>query len=315
MKQRIILAGGSGFLGRALGPILLAKNYEVVVLSRQPAHESGGIRYVTWDGRKIGRWAEVLDNAKAIVNLTGKSVNCRYTSENRREIIESRVDSVRVLGEAIKQCGKPPEVFVQSGSLAIYGNAGDQWRDESSPHGTGFSVDVCERWEKAFDALDLPQTRKSLFRIAFVLARGEGALKILARLTKWFLGGRVGSGRQFISWIHIADLNQMFLWAIERNNISGVFNATSPNPVTNAQFMRELRRALNRPWSPPVPVPLVYIGAWLMRTEASLALSGWRCTPRHFLEQGFQFEFPELRPALSNICGTGRLQSGSTSNV
>src|SRR4029077_12746120 len=129
---------------------------------------------------------------------------------------------------------------------------------------------VCERWEKAFDALDLPQTRKVLLRISFVLARDEGALKILARLAKWFLSGRVSSGRQFISWIHIADLNQMFLWAIERNNISGVFNATSPNPVTNAQFMCELRQALNRPWSPPVPTPVAYVGAWLMRTEASL---------------------------------------------
>ena len=300
-RPRIILAGGSGFLGRALASALLAKNCEVVVLTRGPSKHSAGVCCVQWDGGKIDKWAELLNGAKAVVNLTGKSVNCRYTPENRREIIESRVNSVRVLGSAIKQCARPPEVFVQSGSLAVYGNSGNHWRDEGSPHGNGFSVSVCQQWEAVFNALDLPQTRRVLLRIAFVLARDEGALKVLSRLTRWFLGGRVGSGRQFISWIHIVDLNEMFLWAIERSDISGVFNATSPNPVANAEFMRELRRVLHRPWSPPIPVWATHIGAWLMRTEPSLALTGWRATPKRFLESGLKFRFPELRAALNKI--------------
>ena len=147
----------------------------------------------------------------------------------------------------------------------------------------------------------MPGMRKSILRIGFALGPDGGALEMLARLTRFFLGGTVGSGRQFTSWIHIADLNRMFLAAIERDDISGVFNATAPNPVTNAEFMREMRRALHRPWSPPVPALVAHIGSWLMRTEASLALGGRRCTPKHFLERGFEFEFPELRGALEDL--------------
>jgi uncharacterized protein (TIGR01777 family) len=298
---RIVLAGGSGFLGRSLSAVLVSKGYEVVVLGRAAAHETGPVRHAQWDGRALGEWAKFLDGATAVVNLTGKSVNCRYTPENKRRIIESRVDSVRVLGEAIAKCAKPPAAFVQAGSLAIYGDPGDRWCDESAPEGSGFSVDVCRRWENAFNAIDVLGMRKSILRIGFALGPDGGALAMLARLTRFFLGGTVGSGRQFTSWIHIADLNRMFLAAIERADISGVFNVTAPNPVTNAEFMREMRRALHRPWSPPVPALVAHIGSWFMRTEASLALGGRRCTPKHFLERGFEFEFPELRGGLQDL--------------
>lgn len=301
MKTRIILAGGSGFLGQSLSPVLLSKGYEVVVLARNPSQEVGAVRYMQWDGRRIDKWAELLDGAKAVVNLTGKSVNCRYSPANRREIISSRVDSVDALRGAIQNCARPPEAFVQAGSLAIYGDTGDRWCDENAPHGSGFGADVCRVWEEAFNEVDAPNMRKSLLRIGFALGPNGGILEFLARLTRWFLGGRVGSGRQFVSWIHVADLNRMVLWTIERDDIAGVFNATSPNPVTNAELMRELRRVVRRPWSPPVPPPIAQIGAWLMGTEATLALTGRRCTPKGFLERDFRFEFPELREALANI--------------
>jgi uncharacterized protein (TIGR01777 family) len=157
-----------------------------------------------------------------------------------------------------------PEAFVQAGSLAIYGNAGERWCDEEAPHGTGFPVEVCERWEEAFGQVNAPATRKSVLRIGFALGRGGGVIDFLARLTRWFLGGHVGNGRQFISWIHVADLNRMFMQCIEDAQLSGAYNATSPDPVTNAEFMRELRRVLRRPWSPPVPAPIAHLGAWLM---------------------------------------------------
>jgi uncharacterized protein (TIGR01777 family) len=301
MKTRIVLAGGSGFLGRSLATTLSSRDYEVLVLSRAPAPSQTPVRFVCWDGRTIGKWVELIDGAKAIVNFTGKSVNCCYSSSNRREIINSRVNSVRVLGEAISQCAQPPEAFVQAGSLAIYGNTGDRWCDEAATPGRGFGADVCRVWEQALAEIDAPATRKSILRIGFALGPGGGVLAFLARLTRWFLGGQVGSGRQFVSWIHAADLNRMFLWAIERGDIGGVFNASSPNPVTNAELMRELRRALHRPWSPPVPAMISHIGAWILGTEASLALTGRRCIPKRFLEKGFQFEFPDLRPALANI--------------
>ncbi|HZJ16833.1 MAG TPA: TIGR01777 family oxidoreductase [Chthoniobacteraceae bacterium] len=301
MKQKVILAGGSGFLGRSLSPVLFSRGYDVIVLGRGKPRRDGSVEHLQWDGKTLGAWAAGLDGAKAIVNFTGRMVNCRYTAENRREIMDSRVDSVRVLGEAIAQCSTPPEAFVQAGSLAIYGNAGERWCDEEAPHGTGFPVEVCERWEEAFGQVNAPATRKSVLRIGFALGRGGGVIDFLARLTRWFLGGHVGNGRQFISWIHVADLNRMFMQCIEDAQLSGAYNATSPDPVTNAEFMRELRRVLRRPWSPPVPAPIAHLGAWLMGTEASLALTGRRCTPRRFIQHGFTFEFPNLGDALADI--------------
>ena len=301
MKPRVVLAGGSGFLGQALARELVGKGYEAVVLSRGASRDSNGIRQFHWDGRTVGEWADSIDGARAIVNLTGRSVNCRHTPEHRREIMDSRVDSVRVLGEAMKRCARPPQVFIQASSLAIYGDPGDRWCDEDAPHADGFSEEVCKRWEAEFEKVDSPGLRKVIMRIGIVLDADKGALPVLARLTRFFFGGRVGHGRQYISWIHVADLTRMFVEAIERSDLSGVFNATGPEPVTNAEFMRELRRALHRPWSPPVPAWATRIGALFMRTEPSLALTGRRCRPRRFLESGFHFEFPELRRALADL--------------
>lgn len=301
MKPRVVLAGGSGFLGQALAKALLGKGYEVVILSRGHHREGGEIRQLHWDGKALGDWAQSIDGAKAIVNLTGRSVNCRHTPEHRREIMESRVHSVRVLGEAVASCDQPPEVWVQASSLAIYGDPGDRWCDEDAPQAEGFSEEVCKRWEGEFAKVDAAGLRKVVMRIGIVLDSDQGALPVLGRLTRFFLGGRVGNGRQYISWIHLADLIRMFVEAIERPEISGVFNVTGPNPVTNAEFMRELRRALHRPWSPPVPAWATHIGAFLMRTEPSLALTGRRGRPKRFLESGFQFEFPDLRGALADL--------------
>jgi uncharacterized protein (TIGR01777 family) len=301
MTKRIILAGGSGFIGESLVPVLIAIGYEVAVLTRGPSTQQGSVRYAHWDGKTTGDWAELLDDAAAVVNLTGRSINCRHTPEYRREIIDSRVNSVRVLGQAIAQCERPPTAFVQAAGIGIYGDQSDRWCDENVPHGDDFVAQVCELWEAAFTAVAAPATRKVLLRLGVVLGPNGGFLKVLSKLTRLFLGGHVGSGRQFISWIHIADLSRMILWAIEREEIAGVFNATAPNPVTNAEFMRELRRALHRPWSPPVPKFAAQLGSWLMGTEASLALVSQRGAPKHFLDKGFKFDFPELRPALADL--------------
>lgn len=301
MKPRVVLAGGSGFLGQSLAKVLLGKGYEVVILSRGAHREGSGIRQLHWDGETLGGWSESIEGAKAIVNLTGRSVNCRHTPENRRAIMDSRVNSVRALGEAVARSTTPPEVWVQASSLAIYGDPGDRWCDEDSPHADGFSEEVCKRWEGEFAKVHAPGMRKVVMRIGIVLDKDQGALPVLARLTRLFLGGRVGSGQQYVSWIHVSDLTRMFVQAIEHPEMAGIFNVTGPNPVTNAEFMRELRRVLLRPWSPPVPAWTTRIGAFFMRTEPSLALSGRRCRPRRFLENGFHFEFPELRGALADL--------------
>ncbi len=292
--KRVILAGGSGFVGSALGPALREKGYEPVVLGR-------GSTGLQWDGRTVGPWASALDGAEAVINLTGKNINCRHTDENRREIIRSRVDSVRVLGEAIARCEAPPKTFVQASGVGYYGNTGDRVNDEDSAPGSDFPAEVCRQWESAFAALALPATRKVVLRLGVVLGREGGALPVLEKLTRWFLGGAVGNGRQFMSWIHITDIVRMVEATVERPELTGAFNATSPQPVMNREFMSELRCALHRPWSPPVPAPFARIGAWVMGTDGDLALTSCRCVPRRFLEHGFDFQFPSLRDAFANL--------------
>ena len=292
--KRIILAGGSGFVGSALAPVLRTRGYEVLLLGRSGTD-------LLWDGTTLGNWAALLDGAEVVVNLTGKNVNCRPTPENRQEILRSRVDSVRVLGEAIAKCAVPPKRFVQASGVGYYGETGDRVADEGSPAGDDFFAEVCQQWEGAFDALELPGTRKVVLRLAAVLGRDGGALPMLEKLTRWFLGGAVGSGRQFISWIHVADLVGMIISAIERADLTGVFNATAPEPVRNREFMRELRQALHRPWSPPVPGRFARVGAWLMGTNGDLALTSCRCVPRRFVEHGFDFHFANLSDALADL--------------
>jgi uncharacterized protein (TIGR01777 family) len=301
MKPRIVLAGGSGFIGQSLSPPLVSKNYEIVVLTRGKSNHHGRIREAHWDGKKLGEWTQFVDGALGLVNLTGRSINTRHTPEHRREIIDSRVDSVRILGEAIGRCVQPPKVFVQLAGVGIYGDKGERICDETTAPGDDFVSEVCKKWEAAFDSVDSPNTRKVLLRLGVVLGRNGGFLHVLSRLTRWLLGGQVGEGRQYVSWIHIADLSRMILQAIDQERLKGVFNATAPNPVTNAELMRALRRALHRPWSPPVPEFAARIGSWLMGTEASLALVSQRCVPKRFLEKNFAFEFPNLREALANI--------------
>ena len=305
-KKRILLAGGSGFIGQALAGELLQHDYDVVVLTRslRERDEDDGIKEVEWDGEHVGEWIQYLEGAEAVVNLTGRNVNCRHTPENLREIVESRVNSVKAIAGGIYHVTRPPRLWVQASAVGFYGNRGEEWCDEKSSNGQGRLAEICRRWEEAFHAATAPKTRRSLFRIGIVLGRDGGALPLLAHYTKWFLGGAAGNGRQYVSWIHLADLVRMFRLALEYDNFfTGTYNAVAPNPVTNAEFMRVLRRTLYRPWCPPVPAWAVKLGCKLTLTEASLALDGCRCLPERFLESGFQFKFPELRPALKNIYG------------
>ena len=298
MSLRVVLAGGSGFLGQALSAYLASLGYQTLVLSRSARQRPG---FVNWDGATVGNWAHQLEGAAAIINLTGRSVDCRYTAKHREEIVASRVNSVRALGRAVRQCSEPPPIWIQAASLAIYGDAGGAICHEDAPHGTGFSVEVCEAWESELRGQALPNTRTTVLRIGFALAAGGGALGRLANLTRFGLGGTVGGGRQFISWLHIADLNRIVAWCLHNPAARGVYNATGPQPVTNADFMAALRRALHRPWSPPTPAFAVRLGAYLMGTEASLALTGRRCLPTRLLQEGFVFQYSDLNACLRDL--------------
>ncbi|TCS96611.1 TIGR01777 family oxidoreductase [Hazenella coriacea] len=300
MSRKMVLPGGSGFLGQALAKDLESQGYEVIVLTRGTQKTEGNIRFVQWDSSTLGEWVYEIDGAEGIVNFTGRSVNCLYTAKNRADIIHSRVDSVRILHEAIKQCDSPPKVFVQAGSLAIFGDTREEC-DENAPHGEGFSVEVCQRWEKAFFAENLPETRQVVLRIGFVLGRNGGALEPLQKLARFGLGGTIGSGQQYISWLHIDDLNKMIHYVIE-NDCEGVYNATGPNPVTNQTFMETLRKVMGKGWAPPAPAPLVRLGAvTVMRADPGLALTGRNCIPKRLLDEGFQFAYTDLGDTLKEL--------------
>ena len=300
-KQKVILAGGSGFLGRTLVPELVERDYEPVILTRTPDAAIPGARLVPWDAETVGAWAAELEGARAVFGLAGKSVNCRYTPDAVKQINQSRVRSTRALGDAIHRCAEPPEVWVQASSLAIYGDAGERECTEAAPAGSGIPAETCLAWEQAFAESPTPRTRRVLLRISLVLKRDAGALEMLGRLTRLGLGGTLGHGRQYISWIHWQDMNALCLRALEDDSLSGCFNATAPAPVPNSTFMKELRDALHRPWSPPVPRWIVPFGCWLMRTEPVLGLTGRRGLPARLQESGFSFAFPEVRSALRDI--------------
>ena len=302
-SKKIIIAGGSGFIGTALAREFSRRGYAVMVLTRSPRERKDGAREISWDAETVGAWAEQLEGATAVINLTGKNINCPHTPENLRSLTASRVNSVQALAAAIGKAKTPPPVWVQASATGFYGDTKAILCDEATASGQDALAKIGRDWEAAFTAANLGSIRKVTLRIGFVLGRESGALPVLAKLTKLFLGGSVGNGRQFISWLHLADLVQMFVAAVEQKNLSGTFNAVAPNAVTNAEFMRELRRILHRPWSPPAPVFAVKFGARLMGSEPTLALVSQRSEPKRFREAGFQFQYSDISSALRDLCG------------
>jgi len=307
-KGKIVLAGGSGLLGRYLEQGLLARGYEPRILTRSPR----GARDVKWDGATAGDWISELDGARAVVNLAGRNVSCRHTAANRREIVESRVASVEVLGSVISRLAAPPPVWVQAGSLAYFGDRGDETLGEESAPGPGFPADVCRRWEAAFASAVVPRTRKVFLRIGFVFDRDGGALPLLARFARMGVA-RLGSGRQMVSWIDIRDFLRLTLWAIERDTVEGTYNATAARPVTNLALMAALREVAGRSCAIPLPGWAVCLGAVVMRTEANLALGGRAAIPARLLAEGFQLEHDDVRATIRELFGRPGVAAGPRS--
>ena len=298
--DKLIIAGGSGFLGQSFIRQFGDRFGDIVVLGRSQSRVAGQVRYVQWDGKTIGPWASEIDGADAILNVVGRTVDCRKTDFNKRIILESRVNSVQALAAACRAAKNPPNVWVQSATAHIYGDTADEILDESSPIGTGFAPIVGVAWEKSLNDANL-NIRTVFFRISFVLGSDGGALRTLGRIAKCGLGGATGSGQQYMSWIHEHDLNRMFMQAIDNEKMSGIYVATAPQPERNKDFMRLLRKAAHRPWSPPVPEICVRIGSYFLRTDPELALYGRRCVPMRLLNEGFMFDYPELGKALEDL--------------
>jgi uncharacterized protein (TIGR01777 family) len=302
----VVIAGGSGFLGVSLATHLANLGRQVVILSRHPPKPEGPWRHVSWDARTLGDWHRALNGAAGLVNLVGRSVDCVKTSDHQDEILRSRVEASRVLGQAMRLLDSPPPVWVQMSTAHIYGDPPEVMCTEDSPLGYGFASFVGRAWEEAFHASALPTQRKVIFRTSFVIGRnrgaGGGALTRLRKLVRLGLGGAVGSGRQGISWIHEADLNQLFERALTDTNMHGAYIATAPNPVSQRQFMRALRRAMRMPIGLPSFAWMVRLAAPLiLRTDPELAIYGRYLKSQRLRELGIEFKYSKLSDALPKL--------------
>lgn len=301
---RVVIAGGTGFLGQNLARYLEHDGHEVVVISRHAPAEHHTWHHATWDARTLGDWVRHLDGAAALVNLTGRTVDCVKTPDHCDEILRSRVESTEVLGRALERVAVPPRVWIQMGTAHRYGDPPHVTIDEDAAFGYGLAPFVGAAWEEAFARAAHPRVRSVVLRTSFVLGRNGGALPRLAGLARCGLGGKVGHGRQGISWIHATDMNRIFAWALANDGVNGAYLATAPHPVSNADFMRELRRALRAPIGLPAPAWMVRMGAPLvLGTDPELALYGRYCVSRRLREEGFAFQFPDLPSALRDLYG------------
>ncbi len=307
---RYVIAGGSGFLGVSLAHHLAALGADVVILSRTAPRVAGPWRHERWDARTVGPWTSWLDNADGVVNLVGRSVNCIKTPDHCDEILRSRVDATRVLGEAVRCVSSPPRAWVQMSTAHIYGDPPERVCDEDAPTGYGLAPFVGTAWEQAFEEANVEALgiRGVVLRTGFVLGRdrgaGGGALSSLGGLVRLGLGGTVGHGRQGMSWIHERDMNRLFERGLTDETMRGTYIATAPNPVSNAEFMRALRRALRMPIGLPAFAWMVRLGAPLvMRTDPELALYGRYCVSKRLPSEGFAFDFPEVGAALADLTG------------
>jgi uncharacterized protein (TIGR01777 family) len=308
--MKIVIPGGSGQVGTVLARAFHADGHDVVVLSRDPTVQPW--RVLAWDGATLGAWQGEVDGSDVVVNLTGRSVNCRYTTANRHEILESRVLSTRVVGQAIAQAARPPRVWLQASTATIYAHRYDEANDErtgilggqesSAPSSWRFSIDVAREWERAFNDVILRRTRKVALRSAMTLSPDpDGVFDTLVGLVRRGLGGSAGDGRQFMSWIHYEDFVSAARWLIDREDINGVVNVASPYPLPNAQFMEILRGACGVSFGLPATKWMLEIGAVFMRTETELILKSRRVVPTRLLEHGFEFTFPTWREAARNL--------------
>ena len=356
-NKKIVIAGGSGFIGQALARYF-GKENQVTILSRQISNwqtnsyhsaaikneSDDSIRYVKWDAVNLEtNWTVTLEGADLLINLTGQSVNCRYTEKNKKRVLDSRIYSTRALGEAIDKCKKPPMVWINSSSATIYQHSLDKpndevtgtiskWKKDNMPYSFldkarfrlkkiyrqlkygadnpktkelefDFSIKVCQLWEKEFFESKTPSTRKIALRMAIALGEG-GVLVPLSRLAKWGLGGIQGNGKQRFSWVHIDDLMGIIEWVTEKEEMEGVINVAAPNAVTNTELMQQIRKFNGRHFGLPAPAFLLELGATLIGTETELILKSRWVIPKRLTDTGFTFRYPTLETALNDIFKT-----------
>lgn len=309
--MKIVIPGGSGQVGHILARAFHRRGDEVVVLSRNPAARPW--RVVPWDGVSLGNWQAELEACDAVINLAGRSVNCRYNPRNRAEILNSRLNSTAILGQAIAKTRQKPRVWLQAGTATIYAHRYDAPNDEytgrlggeeaDAPSEWNFSIAVAKAWESTFESADVGPTRKLILRSAMTMSPDAGGVfATLYSLVRLGLGGSAGDGRQFVSWIHEEDFVAAVRWLLEREDMHGVVNLAAPNPLPNADFMRELRLAAGVPFGFPAQAWMLELGAIVLRTETELLLKSRRVGPTRLLETGFRFRYATWEEAAKNLC-------------
>lgn len=303
MRPKIIIPGGTGFIGKYASEYFHNKDFEVIVLTRKKGFNRNGITYLNWDGRMLGDWAKTFENAKLILNLAGKSVDCRYHEKNKKAILDSRIDSTKIIGEAIKNCENPPQIWMNAASATIYKHTLEEPANDEIKGviGSGFSVEVCKAWEATFDNCETPKTRKIKLRTAITLGKKGGVMSPLRNLVRLALGGHQGTGNQYVSWLHVEDFVRIVEYLMERKDIDGIINCASPNPEPNRGFMATLRKVTGHVIGLPAPAWLLEIGAVFIRTETELILKSRKVFPKRLLDEGFVFKFPELERAMTDL--------------
>ncbi len=293
MNKKIVLAGGTGFVGKYFAEQFKKLGYDIIIISRQPNH-------VQWGNSAA--ILEAIENSEMVINLAGKSVDCRYTEQNKAVILSSRIETTKALGEAILQCKNPPPLWINSSSGTLYRYAEDHGMTEDTGEvGTGFSVGIVKQWEGIFFSFHPPKTRQVALRITIVLGKDGGAVKPLANLVRFGLGGQQGNGNQMFSWVHIEDLYQMVLFFQKHQELNGSFNCASPNAIKNKTLMKTFRNLMKVKIGLPSPKWLLEIGALIIKTQAELILKSHWVLPEKLMKAGFTFKYPDIELALKDI--------------
>jgi TIGR01777 family protein len=309
--MKIVIPGGTGQVGTVLASAFQKDGHDVTVLSRHVSEHPW--RVIEWDGKSLGNWTSEIDGADIVINLAGRSVNCRYNEPNRRQMMDSRANSTKVVGEAIAAANNPPKVWLQASTATIYAHRFDAPNDDvtgiiggheaDAPDTWNFSIDVATEWERVTNEAATPKTRKVLMRSAMIMSPDKGGIfDTMLTLVRLGLGGTAADGRQYISWIHDRDFIRSVYWLIDHEELSGPINLSSPNPLPNREFMRVVREA----WGMPIGIPamkwMLEIGAFLMRSETELILKSRRAVPKRLTDSGFEFEFPTWEAAAADLC-------------
>jgi len=296
--MKIIIAAGTGFLGKNLRNYFTEKGHHVYILTRNPKHKNE----IYWDAKTLGEWKKILENADVIINLAGKSVDCRYTDKNKKEIYSSRIESTKVLQQAVNECINKPKVWLNASSATIYIHSEKHLnKEENGVIGDDFSMNICKSWESEFFKAKTENVRKVALRTSIVLGNNGGAFPKLKMLTKLGLGGKQVRGDQNVSWVHIDDFCKAVEFILEDENLSGPINITAPKPLSNKDFMMKLRKEMKMPFGLNAPVWQLEIASIFLKTETELLLKSRNVYPEKLIKKGFGFLFPTVESVFQNL--------------